>query len=106
MQLRKRPFKNESNNSTLNMDGENPAKREKKTIKKGRTAGVVSWRRAGRMGSSAHVEGLAFTSSTDGSPMVTEVTMEYAGTDECTWVDVVVGACGNSFLIASIFSEK
>lgn len=57
------------------------------------------------MASSAHVEGLAFTQSTDGSPIVTEVKMEYAGTDARMWVDVVVGACGNSFLIASVFSE-
>lgn len=64
-----------------------------------------SWKRDGRMASSAHVEGLAFTRSTDGSPIVTEVKMEYAGTDARMWVDVAVGACGNSFLIASVFLE-
>lgn len=53
-----------------------------------------------------HVDRLALDQSTDGSSLVTEVKTEYSGTDACRWVDVVVGACGNSFLIASIFSEK
>ena len=79
--------------------------REKK-IKKQRTTGIIFWKRAGRMGSSAHVEGLALARSTDGSSIVTEEETEYSGTNARRWVDVVVGACGNSFLIASIFSEK
>lgn len=58
------------------------------------------------MGSHTHVEGLVLAWSTDGSSLVTEVKTEYSGTDACRWVDVVVGACGNSFLTASIFSEK
>lgn len=28
------------------------------------------------------------------------------GTDACRWAEVIVGADGNSFLTASIFSEK
>lgn len=41
--------------------------------------------------------------STDGLSTATEVRMEYLGTDASMWVDVFVGACGYSFLIASIF---
>lgn len=41
--------------------------------------------------------------STDGSSTATEVRLEYLGTDASRWVDVFVGACGNSFLVASIF---
>lgn len=52
------------------------------------------------------MEGLVLDQSTDGSSLVTEVKTGYSGTDACRWVDVVVGAGGNSFLIASIFSEK
>lgn len=80
--------------------------REREKNKKARTTGIVYWRRAGRMGSHTHVEGLVSAQSTDGSSLVTEVKTEYSGTDACRWVDVVVGACGNSFLTASIFSEK
>lgn len=58
------------------------------------------------MGAHTHVEGLVSVCGTDGPSLVTEVKTEYSGTDACRWVDVVVGACGNSFLIASIFSEK
>lgn len=52
------------------------------------------------------MEGLAFAWSTDGPSIVTEEETEYSGTDACRWVDVVVGACGNSFLIASIFLRE
>lgn len=79
--------------------------REKK-IKKQRTTGVIFWKRAGRMGSSAHVEGLALARSTDGSCIVTEEEMEYPGTNARRWLMWPWELCGNSFLIASIFSEK
>lgn len=84
----------------------NPAERGEKNFKKARSAGIVYWRKAGKMGAHTHVEGLVSVWSTDGSSLVTEVKTEYSGTDACRWVDVVVGACGNSFLMASIFSEK
>lgn len=58
------------------------------------------------MGSNVHIERLASAQSTDGSPIVTEVKSAYSGTDVSRWVDVAVGAGGNSFLIASIFSKK
>lgn len=58
------------------------------------------------MGSNVHIERLASAQSTDGSPIVTEVKSAYLGTDASRWVDVAVGAGGNSFLIASIFSKK
>ena len=86
--------------------GGKKSSREREKTKKAKTAGIVYWRRAGRTGSHAHVEGLVSAWSTDGSSLVTEVKTEYSGTDACRWIDVVVGACGNSFLIASIFSEK
>lgn len=50
--------------------------------------------------------GLAFARCTDGPSIVTEVKTEYWSPDARRWEALVVGACGNSFLIASIFPEK
>ena len=86
--------------------GENPAEKEKEKIKKQSTTGIIFWNRAGRMGSTIHAEGLSLARSTDGSSIVTGEETEYSVTNACRWVDVVVGACGNSLLTASIFSEK
>ena len=82
--------------------GGNGQQRERKN-KEERTTGME---KRGRMGCSARVAGLAFAWCTDGLSIVTEVKTEYGSTDACRWDALVVGACGNSFLIASIFPEK
>lgn len=58
------------------------------------------------MESKVHIKDLVLARNTDNSLIVTEEKVEYLHTESDAWADIVVGACGSSFLKASVFRQN